>query len=245
VLWNNTVIFKNEIDTCTPEGRNCPVIVYHIHGNHAFFYDEADARKGAVHLRTGPPQASVKADADPRLRVQKDDHNRVPFEHMEEYSLAGLKAQIEDGKNKTFYCFDIDIKAAKKEIEEADIKIWTGIGNTPESITSLHVCRKNKQDKTDIIVKAVPKNAFDLFKFCEILTDTTKYTVEYFGEGQSVVPGLPHTVHKPPHPYLDGYQRPHRGDAEATVRAVPGPTQAPMLRDRPYQAAVPRGRQRA
>jgi hypothetical protein len=30
----------------------------------------------------------------------------------EEYSLAGLKAQIEDGTNKTFYCFSTDIKAA-------------------------------------------------------------------------------------------------------------------------------------
>jgi hypothetical protein len=106
---------------------------------------------------------------------------------MEEYSLAGLKAQIEDGANKTFYCFSADIIAAQKEIEEADIPIWAGIGNTPESITSIHVSQKSKQDKTEISIKSVPTNAFELLNFCQEFTGTTKQTLEYFGESQAVV----------------------------------------------------------
>ena len=51
ILYKNAVIFKNDVLTTGPGSHEKPVIVYHIWGDHAWFYDNRDVKRGAAELR--------------------------------------------------------------------------------------------------------------------------------------------------------------------------------------------------
>ena len=94
VLYKNAVIFKNDVDT-REGGHDKSVIVYHICGDHAYFYDDSDVKNGASQLRKGPCKITVKSEALVRLRTRADEDDAVPFADMEEFRLEAFLEQVE------------------------------------------------------------------------------------------------------------------------------------------------------
>ena len=197
VLYKNTVIWKNDVDTST--GKS--VIVYHIHGDHAFFYDDKSVKNGASQLRQAPPRAFARAEETIRLRTRGDEDDLVPFADMQEFELEAFKQQVVDNISKTFYCYQGQVKDLKQQIDATDIPIWVGLGNRPELIRSLNVCQKKNKDgegggkqknhavkKIQIRVKVVPDNALQLQDFCAIFSEHNNWAkLVYAGESTSVI----------------------------------------------------------
>ena len=142
VLYKNAVIFKNDVEVNGAGGHDKPVIVYHICGDHAYFYEDSDAKNGASQLRKGPCKIMVKSEALIRLRTRADEDDAIPFSDMEEFRLDAFLQQVESKISKTFYCYQREVKEIKRQIEDAKVPVWTGLGARPELIRSLNVCQK-------------------------------------------------------------------------------------------------------
>ena len=103
------------------------------------------------------------------MRTRQDEDNLVPYAEMVEYSLESFLEQIQQGMSKTFYCHHKEVKDIKKQLEEAGLKLWVGLGSRPEIMRSLNLCQKTKKEqkgkekKVEIRVKVVPEEA-DLFR---------------------------------------------------------------------------------
>ena len=81
VLYRNAVIHRNEV---VSQGSQDAVIVYHICGDHAYFYEDHNAKNGAARLREGPAKIIVKSEALVKLRTRADDDDQTPFSEMVE-----------------------------------------------------------------------------------------------------------------------------------------------------------------
>jgi hypothetical protein len=143
VLYKNTIIYQNDIET---DGETT-VIVYHIHNDHAFFYDDEAVKRGAVQLRSGPNEIQVTPGDVTRLRTQADEDSLVPFCDMQEFHIEDFLQQIKDDISKTFYCYQRNVLEIKEMLEKAGVLFWVGLGARPEIIRSLNVCQK-KTDKS-------------------------------------------------------------------------------------------------
>jgi 6,7-dimethyl-8-ribityllumazine synthase len=136
VLYQNSVIFKNDVSTRTGKAS---VLVYHIFGNHAYFYDDQYVKHGAAQLREGPCKIQMKLEDAVRLRTRFDEDNAVPYTDMEEYNFEAFMDQIKEQISKTYWCFQRNVKDIKQQLEEAGVALWTGLGARPEQLTLVRV----------------------------------------------------------------------------------------------------------
>ena len=194
VLYKNTRIFWNDVETS--HGNN-PSIVYQICGDHAYFYDDRDAKSGASRLPTGPSKIVLQTEELVKVRTRQDEDDMTPYSEMVEYSLDAFMDQIAQGMSKTFYCHQKDVRTIKKELEEQDVKLWVGLGNRPELIKSLNLCPKTnagqkskrgnpREKKVEIRVKVVPEEADLLQSACNAFEMQTDLKMVYYGETKSV-----------------------------------------------------------
>jgi hypothetical protein len=156
VLYKNTVIFKNDV----VHAGGVPVIVYHICGDHAYFYEDRDSKNGAAQLPAGPSKIILRTEELVRIRTRQDEDNMVPFSEMVEYSFTAFMEQIQHGMSKTFYCHQREVKDIKKELEDAEVKLWVGLGNRPELIRSLNLQQKTKKEQKAVEFAAEHFGAF-------------------------------------------------------------------------------------
>jgi len=195
VLYKNHVIFKNDVHGAKD---HAPVIVYHIHGDHAFFYEDQRAKQGAAQLPSGPSKIVLQTQDLVKVRTRQDEDDMTPYSEMVEYSLEAFMDQIKEGMSKTFLCFQKDVKDIKKELEEQGVNLWVGLGNRPELIRSLNLCQKTKKDagqgqrhaskkKEEIRVKVVPEDAGTLQCACNAFQLQTGLAMVYHGESKSVI----------------------------------------------------------
>ena len=193
VLYKNTRVFQNDVDT-----KNNPSIAYQIFGDHAFFYDDRDAKSGAAQLPRGPSKIVLKTEELIKVRTKQDEDEMLPYSEMVEYSLDAFLDQIAQGMSKTFYCHQKDVKFIKKELEDQDVKLWVGLGSRPELIKSLNLCQKTKKDanegkrhaskkKVEIRVRVVPEEADLLQSACTAFQLHTGLALVYHGESKSVL----------------------------------------------------------
>ena len=196
ILYNNTVIFKNDVTVNGSGTHRESVIVYHICGDHAFFYDDKHVKQGASQLRQGPPKAIAKAEEQIRLRTRADEDDMVPFSDMVEFKIEAFQEQIQEDISKTFYCYTHQVKDIKKQIDEAGIPVWVGLGNRPEVIVSLNVCKKTKKEenagkrhasekKVEIRVRVVANEALLLQDYCCMFSEMNNRAKLIYG-GQSI-----------------------------------------------------------
>ena len=123
VLYKNAVIFKNDVVGANHGHNSHPVIVYHICGDHAYFYEDQHVKHGAARLPQRPEKIMLKSEALVKLRTRVDDDDQTPFSEMVEYKLDAFLEQIETGLSKTFYCFQREIRDVKKELECANVNL--------------------------------------------------------------------------------------------------------------------------
>ena len=194
VLYKNTRIFWNDVDS---SHGNKPSIVYQICGDHAYFYDDRDAKSGAFQLLTGPSKIILQTEDLVKVRTRQDEDDMMPYSEMVEYSLDAFMDQIAQGMSKTFYCYQKDVKSIKKELEEQGVNLWVGLGNRPELIRSLNLCHRTKKEanqgkrhaskkKVEIRVKVVPEEADLLQSACNAFQMQTDLAMVYYGETKSV-----------------------------------------------------------
>ena len=190
VLYQNSVIFKNDVNA-----KNDSVLVYHIFGNHAYFYDDWHVKRGAVQLREGPSKIQMKLEDAVRLRTRFDEDNAVPYTDMEEYNFEAFMDQVKEQISKTYWCFQRDVKDIKQQLEDAGVALWTGLGARPEQIRSLNLQPKtNKekkgkrnmsQKKVQIRVRVVPDDAEILQGACLAFKEIAGLSLIYYGESRS------------------------------------------------------------
>ena len=179
VLYKNHVIFRN-----TMEGdKDKPVIVYHIHSNHAFFYDNPTVKQAASRLRPAPAHVSPQS---PVVRLRARGDTTESFDEMQEYCWEAFQSAVASDAPVTFRCFPHEIAAIRKQAEAQGIPVWVGLGNRPHLIRSVNVCTQT-QEKAKIRVKAVPVNAEQLREFCRKFEEMCFLCLDYGGESQSVV----------------------------------------------------------
>jgi hypothetical protein len=175
-LYKNALVYKS----C--EKRNAPVIVYHIWGDHAFFYDH---KYGAHQLPERSPEIEIRPQAH-RLRAKASEG--VPFSAMTPFDLSEFERAVEQRTSRTFYCFPNQIKDIADSLADAEIPVWTAWGNRPEQVRALTACNDTKQDRTKIRVKVVPYNAPQLQQFCDTFSEHMGWLrLVYTGESQSVL----------------------------------------------------------
>jgi hypothetical protein len=179
VLYKNHVIYRN-----TLEGdKDKQVIVYHIHSNHAFFYDNPTVKQAASRLRPGPAHVSPQK---PVVRLRTRGDTTDSFDEMREFSWGAFQEAVANDTPMIFRCYPHEIAAVKKQAEANGIPVWASLGNRPHLIRSVNVCTQTKE-RPKIRVKAVPVNAEQLREFCRKFEELCQVRLDYGGESQSVV----------------------------------------------------------
>jgi hypothetical protein len=83
------------------------------------------------------------------------------------------------------------VRDIKKELEDADVKLWVGLGNRPELIRSLNLQHKTKKEqkakekKVEIRVKVVPEEAELLQSASISFEELSGFRMVYYGESKS------------------------------------------------------------
>ena len=93
-----------------PSYQGKPVVVYHIHSDHAWFYQEHYAKSHAPLLPQLKDGVALVREMKPRLRTRKDEDDLVPFEDMEElipdvearkFVIQSFVQQAEEGRHES------------------------------------------------------------------------------------------------------------------------------------------------
>ena len=100
-------------DPVSPEdtrSKHLPVLVYEIHGDHAFFIDKVDAKTGAVRLMKKAPFITQKL---PEIRLKVDERYQEDGEHFsdmenffwtEQYRIDPKVLEMDEETKKTHTC---------------------------------------------------------------------------------------------------------------------------------------------
>ena len=124
VLYQNAVVFWYD-----PPGKreSTQILAYHIHSDHAFFYDDPDAMRGAAQLPKGPLKLAVNPRPDQwKLRIKGREDDEIPWKDLRPFNIDLLKCELQRNAQTHWRCYRSELEDVMTALNEHGIR--TGLG---------------------------------------------------------------------------------------------------------------------